>query len=412
LNAGSLFVIQVIDLAGKRMKKISLLITVILLAACTGCISPTGTSTGCGGPSAQGWSGFASENGIIYFGSVDGDLLAVNPSARSRGLSFPSNEGEWISTEVKSAAPAGGFCGPMLSCGQGTGGTIIYSSPVVSEKYVYIPTYSGNDGQLYSLFLDTGVLWQIYPRQGAGIGKVVGNIVLDNGTIYITSSNGSVYAIEAENVVKKWETKITDQRIWTSPAVSDGVVYVGSYDGTLNALDAENGTNLWQKELPTSMASSPVCYEDTLLYGGFDRYLYALDKDDGSLLWRFKGENWFWAAPVVEGTTVYAACLDKTLYALDLTTGKELWRFTIDDPIVARPVLTGNRLVIVSESGELHSLDKNSGSSLQQISIDATIMAPLYAEGDTVYVHAREHKVYAIDIQEGTMLWEFDTRVE
>jgi outer membrane protein assembly factor BamB len=395
------------------MRKIGLLITIVLLTVCTGCMSATGTTTGCGGPAAQGWSGFTSMNGVLYVGSLDGNLLAINPSARSRGLAFPSNEGEWISTEVKSAAPAGGMCGPMFSCGQQqSSGAVIYTSPVIFGKYVYIATFSNNSGQLYSLFLDSGALWQIYPRQGTGIGKVVGDMVLDEGTIYITSSDGSVYAIDAENLVKKWEVKLTEQRIWTSPAVSDEVVYIGSYDGNLYALDAGDGTELWQKELPASMASSPVCSGNTLLYGAFDRYLYALNKQDGSLLWQFKGDNWFWAAPVVEGTTVYAACLDKTLYAIDLVTGKELWKFSVDDPIVSRPVLTGNRVIVISESGELHSIDKTTGSSLLLVSIDATVMAPLFADGDNVYIHARNHKIYAINIQDGSQLWEFDTEIE
>jgi outer membrane protein assembly factor BamB len=398
------------------MRKISLLITIVLLAVCTGCMSATGTTTGCGGPAAQGWSGFATMDGILYVGSMDGNLLAINPSARSKGLAFPSSEGEWIATDVKSAAPAGGLCGPMFSCGQQqSAGAVIYSTPVLSDEYVFVATYSANDGQLYALYRDEKVAGEIgkkYPVQGEGIGKVVGNMVIDKGIIYITSSNGSVYAIDAEYVAKKWEVKLTEQRIWTSPAVSDGVVYIGSYDGNLYALNAEDGNELWQKKLPASMASSPVCSGNTILYGAFDRYLYALNKQDGSLLWQFKGENWFWAAPVVEGTTVYAACLDKTLYAIDLQTGKELWKFTVDDPIVSPPVLTGNRVVVVSESGELHSIDKTTGSSLLQVSIDATVMAPLFAEGDTIFVHARNHKIYAIDIQSGNQLWEFDTKIE
>lgn len=398
------------------MKKISLLLTIVLLSACIGCISPTGSTTGCGGPAAQGWSGFASMDGILYVGSLEGNLLAIDPSVRSKGLGFPGDASEWISTEVKSAAPAGGLCGPMFSCGQQqSSGAVIYSTPVLSDEYVFVATYSGNDGQLYALYRDDKVAGEIgkkYPIQGEGIGKVVGNMVIDKDTIYITSSNGSVYAIDAEYVAKKWETKLTDQRIWTSPAVNDGVVYIGSYDGNLYALDAGDGTELWHKQLPASMASSPVCYDNTLLYGGFDSYLYALNKQDGSLLWQFKGNNWFWAAPVVEGTTVYAACLDKTLYAIDLITGKELWDFSVDDPIVSPPVLTGNRVVVISESGELHSIDKTTGSSLLDVSIDATVMAPLFADGDTIYIHTRDHKIYAINIQDGNQLWVFDTKIE
>jgi outer membrane protein assembly factor BamB len=400
----------------KRIKnKIALLAIIIVLAGIMGCISPTGTTTGCGKPAVQGWSGFASANGILYIGSMDGNLLAIDPSARSSGLGFPGSENEWISDEVKTEAAAGGMCGPLFTCGRASTGALIYSSPVVSDEYVYVATYSGTDGQLYALYIEdkvAGELAKKYPVQGEGIGKVVGNMVIDEDTIYITSSNGSVYAIDTEYVVSKWETKITDERIWTSPAVSDGIVYVGSYDGILHALDAKDGSMVWEKELPSSMASSPVCHDDVLLFGAFDRYLYALDKTSGDILWQFKGDNWFWAAPVVQDNTVYAGCLDNMVYAVDIATGNEVWRFNAGDKIVSRPVITDNQLVVVSESGELYSLDASNGSLLKQVSIDATVMAPLYADGDSIYVHGRNHTVYAIDLQEARIVWELNTKIE
>ena len=399
-----------------RANRIALLAIIFMLAGIMGCISPTGTTTGCGGPAAQGWSGFVSADGILYVGSMDGNLLAIDPSARSSGIGFPGSEKEWISDEVKVEAAAGGMCGPMFTCGRAAStGALIYSSPVVSEEYVYVATYSGNDGQLYALYLEdkvAGEIGQRYPVQGDGIGKVVGNIVFDKDTIYIASSNGNIYAIDAEYVVRRWEVKITDERIWTSPAVSDGIVYVGSYDGKLHALDADDGSLLWEKELPSPMASSPVCHDNVLLFGAFDRYLYALDKTNGDILWQFKGNNWFWAAPVVQDNTVYAGCLDNMVYAIDIATGNEIWRFDAGDKIVSRPVITDNRLVVVSESGELYSLDADNGSLLKQVTIDATVMAPLYADGDTIYMHARNDTVYAIDLQEARIIWELNTKIE
>ena len=399
----------------RKINKIALLAIIIILAGVMGCISPTGTTTGCGGPAAQGWSGFASADGILYVGSMEGNLLAIDPAARSSGLAFPGSEKEWISDEVKVEAAAGGMCGPMFTCGRTSTGAVIYSSPVVSEEYVYIATYSGNDGQLYALYLEdrvAGEIGQRYPVQGEGIGKVVGNIVIDGDTIYIASSNGNVYAIDAEYVVRRWETKVSDERIWTSPAISDGIVYVGSYDGKLHALDADDGSILWEKELSSPMASSPVCHDNILLFGAFDRYLYALDKTTGDILWRFKGDNWFWPAPVVQDNTVYAGCLDNKVYAVDVTTGNEVWRFDAGDKIVSRPVITDNQLVVVSESGELYSLEMGNGSLLKQVTIDATVMAPLYADGDNVYVHARNDTVYAIDLQEARITWELNAKIE
>ena len=113
-----------------KLRKVGgLLLGLVILSATTfSCITPS-ASGGCAGPGPQGWSGFVSYNDVLYFGSMDGKVLALTPSSRSRGLPFPG-DGEW-SYIIKASIPSGSMCGS--ACGPAASGVKIYSTPVAAE---------------------------------------------------------------------------------------------------------------------------------------------------------------------------------------------------------------------------------------------------------------------------------------
>ncbi|MBC8511648.1 MAG: PQQ-like beta-propeller repeat protein [Dehalococcoidia bacterium] len=394
----------------------------VLSLAALSCVAPA-SGGGCAGPGAQGWSGFANYDGILYLGSMNGEVLALNPSARSERLIFPSErDGEWV-LRIKAPAPSGGMCGP-LGCAPAARPVAIYGTPAVAADLVCVATYVGDGGKVMAInrsapgYDEEGnPSWKkqgewVYPRgQDSFIGAIVGSPVVLEDTLYVGSSDGKVYALDAVYGDKRWEFD-TGGKIWTSPAVEDGVVYISNYEGRLYALSGQDGSLLWEIELPAAIASSPVVSGDTVFFGTFDHYLYAVDSDDGKEKWRFEGGNWFWATPVVKDNVVYAGCLDHSIYALEASTGRELWQFVADSPIVSTPVLLDSLLVAISDSGEMYVLRADSGVSERTVSIGYSVMAPLYAEEDMVYVHARDGGVYCIDVETGVIAWEFSSVVD
>jgi outer membrane protein assembly factor BamB len=198
------------------------------------------------------------------------------------------------------------------------------------------------------------------------------------------------------------------------------ISYVSNYADRLYALSSQDGSVVWERELPASLASSPVVSGDTIFFGTFDRYLFAIDSSDGSDRWRFPrdnpADNWFWADPVVKDNVVYAACLDGRIYAVNARTGDEVWHFPEsiqpDAQVVSTPVLLDNVLIAVSELGEMYFIEAHSGVLEQTVSIGYSVMAPLYAEEDMVYVHARDRGVYCVDVQTGAIAWRFSSVVE
>ena len=112
-----------------QFKTAFLLATIILTLVATSCVPGGGTQQ------AQGWSGVTFHDGIIYVGSMDGKVLAVNPLARRDGVDFPA-QGEWyLLTGVSSSK---GF-----SCTSSSFPAGIYSTPTIDSDLIYVGTYNG-----------------------------------------------------------------------------------------------------------------------------------------------------------------------------------------------------------------------------------------------------------------------------
>jgi outer membrane protein assembly factor BamB len=370
-------------------------------------------AVGCAGPTFQGWSGFAASDNVVYFGGIDGRVFAINPEARSQNLNFPS-ENEWVFTVPRAGTP-GTICGP--ACAPASPTQSIYATPVVIGDLVCVGTYSGQTGRVVAInrlspsYTD-GVPQRskgewTYPGGGSGsLGAIVGTPVVVDNTIYVGTSDGNLYALDAVYGEKKWEFN-TGGKIWTSPVVEGGVIYISNYEKKLFAVSMDNGSQIWSTELPSSIASSPSVSADTIFVGTFDNRLYALDRTNGSVKWDFHGGNWFWSTPVVKGSTVYAGCLDNRVYAINAGTGEEEWQFVAEAPVVSTPVLTDGLIAVASEAGDIDVLNSDNGDLVRTIDIGSTVKAPLLFDGGMVYVHAGNFCVYAVDVETGQKVWEF-----
>jgi outer membrane protein assembly factor BamB len=138
-------------------------------------------------------------NGVVYFGSEDGYLYAVNADTDTGEIKWRFKTGDSIS-----------------------------SSPAVVNGVVYVGSL---DGYLYAVNADTGEMeWRFN----------TGNFVRSspavvNGVVYVGSYNHYLYAVNADTGKMEWRFK-TGSSIYSSPVVVNGVVYVGSDDGYLYAL--------------------------------------------------------------------------------------------------------------------------------------------------------------------------------
>jgi outer membrane protein assembly factor BamB len=386
-----------------KQPRISFLIVIALLPLML--VSCYGT-----GQPAAGWAGTAFDGGVIYGGSRDGRVVAVNAS----------NQGVLWSFGI-TATTSGG-----LSCGETTAAISIYTTPIVDGDLVYIGTYSGQVLVLSTVARSQNLTFpqQRYgewrwncPIDNAKSNAIVADLLVNDGAVYVSSSNGRVYSLDQEFGDVNWESEILDEthrKLWTSPVIQGDTLYVGTLDGHLYALSKETGELLgWSFESEAGFASSAVIHEDTLFLGSFDRYLYAVATDSDALKWRFPQNepagNWFWASPVVNEGIVYAGCLDGKLHAIRAETGEELWEFEAAGPIVSSPVLVEDILVIADERGSVYVFDigaEMGGQAvpLRTISIDASFRSSFCAHDGVIYVRSEGNQLYAVDIDSGRVV--------
>jgi len=367
-----------------------LVLSGVVISGCTGV-----------GAQARGWSGVAVVEDRLFFGSMDGELVALSAS---------SGMLQW-SPFVPEVPKSGiGF-----GCAPASESVAIYGTPVVAEDLVY---FGGYNGKVYAINSSTGALRWVYPRED-NISPIVGGLVVEGGRVFCAASDGKICALDADTGDLLWDFQ-ADGKIWATPVVVEETLYVGSLDKKLYALNAGDGVQKWQPfEVGGAIVTTPLVYKNTVYFGSVDRHMYAIDAEDGTLKWRSELEagNWFWAKPVVANGTIYAGNLDGKVYALNAETGDVVTDFDLGSSVASSPVLIDNSVIVAAEEGKLFSIDAVSNQIRQLADMAALtdkeldIHSPLSTGQGRVYVHAQTEKygslLYALDAATGTGEWRY-----
>jgi outer membrane protein assembly factor BamB len=232
-------------------------------------------------------------------------------------------------------------------------------------------------------------------------GQVISSPAVTNGTAYIASTDGNLYAVDLESGAQKWKLAL-GVRATASPAVDKEVVYLGTYSGRFYAVDAASGKLKWKfqtegehrfagKHLNGSepagetmpdpfdcYLSSPAVWNGAVYFGSGDGNVYALDTATGTLKWKFHTGDVVHASPAISDGTLFIGSWDSYFYALDAATGKEKWRF---------------------KTGEDHEIANQVG-----------IQSSAAVADSTVYFGCRDSNLYALDTATGQKKWSFNNR--
>ena len=216
-------------------------------------------------------------DGTIIFGSADGSLYALDSAGKKRWeFSEPSNL--YSSPAV---APDGtiyvGSEDNNLYAITVTGvkkwkvnlGHVVRSSPTVGpDGTIYVGCWNG---WFYAINpADGGVKWQ-FQTQGIAFQSPA---LSSDGVVYIADANKTLIALDAATGAKKWA--FTMGGIGDTPAIAgDGTIYIGSEDGNVYAVKPD-GTLKW-KFLTAGFPSSPAIGADGVVYVGSGAgFLYAI----------------------------------------------------------------------------------------------------------------------------------------
>ena len=369
---------------GRRLGPLLLLAALVLLF--TGC---TGRNLGA---SDEGWSPVVAAEGMVYVGTIQGQVLALkecdSKSVRDRECDSVRDSGDPV--KLLWTFPAN----PEDSIGG------VYNSPVIGPELVYVAALNGT---LYALDKRTGSLeWErsALPGETGEPAALVGGPVLspNDDTVLVGSEDGNLYAYDAETGIPSRGFPFqTGGKIWSTPAVKDGVVYFGSHDKNVYAVDLSSGELKWESPFTTQgvVVARPLLFKNLVIIGSFDKNLYALRAENGIPVWGgqsipgiqlFEGAgNWFWAGAVANESQIFAPAMDGKIYATDKN-GELLWDepSQLGSPIVSTPVLVHQRLVVATRDGQVNLLDVQNGRIISGLPrLPSEVKAPLSAPPPT-----------------------------
>ena len=296
-------------------------------------------------------------NGVVYFGSYDGNVYALDAGTGVTLWSYAT-------------------------------GNPAQSSPAVVNGVVYIDSGNSGNGNLYALNAITGTkLWSYATGDAAQSSPAV-----VNGVVYISSPFGdNLYALDASTGAKLWSYDTGPAS--TSPAVENGVVYVSA--GILYALNASTGAKLWSYDTGIQNAglSSPAVANGVVYFGsGFN--VYALNASTGAELWNYDTGGFVDSSPAVANGVVYVGG-NGNLYALNASTGAKVWSIRSGVGLTSPAVANGVVYVSDDTNGTEYALNAGTGAKLWSYdtrscaNCSAALSSPAVVNG-VVYVGSLE----------------------
>jgi outer membrane protein assembly factor BamB len=247
-------------------------------------------------------------DGVVYFGSSDKRVYAVDVESRQLKAGWPFETEE-----------------------------AIWASPLVADGRVYVVSM---DHHLYCLDAETGQ--EIWSEEVGG--AMAAQPTLEDGILYVGAFDGQVHAIHADTGkrVEGFDSMTAGNWIWSEVLVADGQLFVTSLDGKLYALDPATGASLPSYPYDSGAASdtqdgiraAPVQAGEYVVVATQAGWVRAIQNAQPQWIWPSGGapQAPVLTTPVVSGGRVYVALIPNEgpvqLQTLDAETGSPGWVFT------------------------------------------------------------------------------------
>ncbi len=312
----------------------------------------------------------------------------------------------------------------------------VSASPVVADGHLLVAAENGN---LYVFDLASRQLRWLYHTQGV----IAATPAVAEGRVYLFSRDGFLHALELSSGRLLWRFATGGERVFaalggygqplalglipdpwdffaSSPLVVDDRVYIGSSDGQVYALEARTGELLWVRAVEDPVHASPVHAGGVVYIGTWGTRLYALDAARGEVLWHFQGgadrENsvmlGITAAARVDDERIYVGARDGFFYALDRASGKPAWRYDASSSwILTRPWLDGERVYFgTSDTGLMLALNRQTGEEVFRVDTRVWTYASPVGIGDGQVMAANmTGELMLIDSSTGQVDWYYQT---
>jgi len=346
-------------------------------------------------------------DGVLYIGSADGAVYAVDPNTGDTKWRFQTGEG--------------------LSREQGIRRRVDMT-PAVENGTVFV---GSGDHSFYAIDAATGKKRWSYVA-GPGMASMTNQsytrpaAILRNGTVYFVTGDG-LQALDTLTGKRKWlfetlqeipieQMNMAAKRAPTGLAMGDSAVYVTAWPfirrdtprkSFLYAVDPESGKTKWVISVDGLDTTAPVTAKGLAFFAiSSPTRLYGIDAADGEVKWSSDGERKFGTPVLLVAENAIYFCTDRKLLALELGTGRQLWRFSADN-IGTNLQADDRHLYVVTQEGSLmrpkdtiHALALATGEEKwsQNGYVAMVHDGVVYAGGE---------RISAIDATSGKELWSF-----
>jgi outer membrane protein assembly factor BamB len=325
-----------------------LILAGILMSACSD-----------GGVPLNNWPGVAgSENGDVILVALGDRVSVVNAVNGTLRFSFPAEPSNTITFFAPPAisgdlAVAGSFQGVLYGFNaqsgtvgwtfEGAGGRWVAGIQIM-DGMIFAPN---SDYTLYVLNSSGEPQWTFETA-----GALWASTVIDETHIYQASMDHSLYALNRESHDLDWSVDLGGALVRGPIVGEDGTLYIGTIAGGIFALDPSDGSILWQQLQPAGIWSQPLVVGDALYFGDQQGRVVSLAIADGRELWSIDLGSPIVINPIVYGEGFLLTTEDgqATLINWD---GTRAWTQTIDGQLMTDAIITGENAVMAVTKGSM-----------------------------------------------------------
>jgi len=405
-------------------------------------------------PATKGWkikfdesgSSPVIADGVLYVGSADGGVYALDPNTGEAKWRFqtgeslsPATSGGQVATVPRGTSVADQMIGGMNAAEEQSGQGIrrVDMTPSVENGTVFV---GSGDHSFYAIDAATGKKkWSYVAGSGMAsnnnTGYPVPAALLSNGTAYFVTDHG-LHALDAVTGRRKWlfETwnEIPVFGVKRAPAglvLGNDIIFLTAWANLdpntqksfLYAVDSESGRAKWVTGVGGWDITAPAAAKGLAFFAVEDpgptptsssgrETLYAINAGDGKVKWKVGAEKKFGTPRLLIADNMIYFGTDRRLSALELETGHQVWNFSADE--ISVDFWKGEQqLYVVTHKGSimrpkdtLQALMLSTGQEKWSQSLTGSARVVMVHDG---IVYAGGEHLHAIDGATGKELWSF-----
>ncbi len=127
-------------------------------------------------------------------------------------------------------------------------------------------------------------------------------IILDGGRLFVVGYGDEMQVLNPNSGELMWKVAV---KSGSNMQLQDERLYISSAEGRVLCLNAQNGKRLWGANLYSGALSSPQILADYLLVGTEQGQLFVFAKEDGKIVQNMAVSGGFLSHPVVQDGRYY-----------------------------------------------------------------------------------------------------------